>query len=90
LIAAAAKDPESAAIVRAIAGIARELNIDVVAQGVETEAQWSYLTATSAATKVQGFFYSEPVPADRAKDLLEVGHINAPEKHRELTPAKHH
>lgn len=89
LIAAAAKDAESAAVVRAIAGIARELNIDVVAQGVETEAQWSYLTATSPATKVQGFFYSEPVPAGRAKDLLEVGYINAPEKHRALTAPKH-
>ncbi|MGZ8496210.1 MAG: putative bifunctional diguanylate cyclase/phosphodiesterase [Candidatus Binatia bacterium] len=90
LIAAAAKDPESAAVVRAIAGIARELNIDVVAQGVETEAQWSYLTATSPATKVQGFFYSEPVPAGRAEDLLKVGYINAPEKHRELTAPKPH
>jgi EAL domain-containing protein (putative c-di-GMP-specific phosphodiesterase class I) len=58
-------------MVRAIAGIARELNIDVVAQGVETEAQWSYLTAASPVTKVQGYYYSEAVPPGRADELLQ-------------------
>ncbi len=76
LINAATQDPESAAMVRAIVGIARELNIEVIAQGVETEAQWTYLTATSPVTKVQGYFYSEPVPANHADELLRRGRIN--------------
>ena len=75
LTVAAARDPESAAMVRAIVGIARELNIEVMAQGVETESQWSFLTATSPVTKVQGFYYSEPVSAKRAQELLQRGRI---------------
>src|SRR6185503_10127141 len=49
----AGRDPESAAMVRAIIGIARELDIDVIAQGIENDRQWSFLTATSPAAKVQ-------------------------------------
>ena len=75
LTAAAAHNAESAAMVRAIVGIARELNIEVMAQGVETESQWSFLTATSPVSKVQGFYYSEPVSAKRAQELLQRGRI---------------
>ena len=46
MINAAARDPGSAAAVRAIVSIARELDVEVVAQGVETKEQWSFLTAT--------------------------------------------
>jgi diguanylate cyclase (GGDEF)-like protein/PAS domain S-box-containing protein len=76
LVNSAIADPDSAAMVRAIVGIARELNIEVIAQGVETEAQWSFLTATSPVSKVQGYYYSEPVPADDAEALLRRGRID--------------
>jgi len=75
LIDSAAHDPNGAGMVRAIIGIARELNVEVVAQGVETKEQWSFLSATSPATKVQGYYYSEPVPAARAEALLRQGRI---------------
>jgi EAL domain-containing protein (putative c-di-GMP-specific phosphodiesterase class I) len=75
LTSTAAKDPESAAMVRAIVGIARELNIEVIAQGVETEREWSFLTATSPVSKVQGYFYSEPVSPERAEELLRGGRL---------------
>jgi diguanylate cyclase (GGDEF)-like protein/PAS domain S-box-containing protein len=75
LVDAATRDPESAAMVRAIIGIARELQIEVVAQGVETEAQWAFLTAASPVSKVQGFYYSKPVPAECAGALLRRGRI---------------
>ncbi|HEY6833820.1 MAG TPA: EAL domain-containing protein, partial [Pseudolabrys sp.] len=75
LIHAAMHDPGSAAMVRAIIGIARELDIEVIAQGVETEEQWSFLTATSPVPKVQGFYFSEPVLPERADELLKVGRI---------------
>ena len=42
-------------MVRAIIGVARELDIDVIAQGVQTEAQRELLTRTPSTTKVQGF-----------------------------------
>jgi diguanylate cyclase (GGDEF)-like protein/PAS domain S-box-containing protein len=75
LVHAATHDPGSAAMVRAIVGIARELSIEVIAQGVETEDQWSFLTATSPAPKVQGFYFSEAVPPERADELLKAGRI---------------
>jgi EAL domain-containing protein (putative c-di-GMP-specific phosphodiesterase class I) len=62
-------------MLQAILGIARELNIEVVAQGVETEAQWMFLTTRAPISKIQGFFYSEPVPAGSPEELLRRGRI---------------
>ena len=66
----ATQDPGASAMVRAIIGIARELDIEVIAQGVETEAQRDLLTCVPSTTKVQGFYYSAPVPAVHATELL--------------------
>ena len=66
----AMQDPGAAAMVRAIIGIARELDIDVIAQGVETEAQRELLTYVPTATKVQGYYYSAPVRAVSATEML--------------------
>ena len=62
-------------MVRAIVGIARELGIEVIAQGVESEREWAFLTATSPISKVQGYYYSEPVSAERAEQLLRGGRL---------------
>ena len=70
MMRAGTEDPGSAAMVRAIIGIARELNIEVVAQGIETEAEQALLTPAASTTKVQGFYYSEPVPLAQAETLL--------------------
>ena len=75
LTSTAAQDPESAAMVRAIVGIARELGIEVIAQGVENEREWAFLTATSPVSKVQGYYYSAPVSAERAEQLLRGGRL---------------
>jgi len=75
MVDAAARNSGNAAMVRAITSIARELNVEVVAQGVETEAEWSFLTAASPSSSVQGYFYSMPVPAIRAGQLLLRGVI---------------
>ena len=56
-------------------GVARELDIDVIAQGVETEAQRDLLSGVPSTTKVQGFYYSAPLPANGATDLLRQGLI---------------
>jgi EAL domain-containing protein (putative c-di-GMP-specific phosphodiesterase class I) len=70
MLDAAMRDPGESAMVRAIIGVARELNIDVIAQGVETEAQRDLLTCVPSTTKVQGYYYSAPVPAIHATELL--------------------
>jgi EAL domain-containing protein (putative c-di-GMP-specific phosphodiesterase class I) len=71
ITAATQQDQKNAAIVRAIIGLARELNIEVMAQGVENEAHRDLLTAAPSVTKVQGFYYSAPVPAVHATELLQ-------------------
>ena len=52
------------AIVSAIAALGRALGIAVVAEGVETQAQASFLRGTHC-TEFQGYFFSRPLPADR-------------------------
>jgi EAL domain-containing protein (putative c-di-GMP-specific phosphodiesterase class I) len=57
--------PKTRAIVEAIALLARKLEIDVVAEGVETHAQLACL-AQREIFLIQGFLYSPPLPL---KDL---------------------
>ena len=73
MIDAATQDPEASAMVRAIVGLGRELGIDVVAQGVETEQQRDLLSGPPSPAKVQGFYYSAPVPAPRRRSCCVKG-----------------
>ncbi|MFL6258109.1 MAG: EAL domain-containing protein [Thermoanaerobaculia bacterium] len=57
------------AIVRAIVTLAHQLGMEVVAEGIQTEEQRIRLR-TLGCEYGQGFFLSEPVPADRAEELL--------------------
>ena len=52
---------EDSAIVTAILGLAHTLGLEVVAEGVETEAQLAYLRARSC-NSVQGFLLARPMP----------------------------
>ncbi len=56
-------DPNDAALVDAILSIAGHLNIAVVAEGVETEAQAAFLT-TRAPMLYQGYLYGRPEPVE--------------------------
>ena len=62
-------DPEDGAIVDALIGLARALNIDVVAEGVETSAQRDFLEALGCTTG-QGFLFGKAGPAERVPLLL--------------------
>ena len=62
---------ESWAIVRTILDLARSMNLDVVAEGVETADQLRTLTALGCA-RVQGYYFSRPVAAGAVPRLLDV------------------
>jgi EAL domain-containing protein (putative c-di-GMP-specific phosphodiesterase class I) len=57
----APQDPRDAAIVEAIALLARKLRLTVVAAGVESEAQWD-LMKKLGCDEAQGFLLGRPVP----------------------------
>jgi len=57
------------AIVDAVIALAHSLNVDVIAEGVETADQVNYLRSKSC-DKVQGFYYSRPVSTDDFYQLL--------------------
>jgi diguanylate cyclase (GGDEF)-like protein/PAS domain S-box-containing protein len=62
-------DPDDAAIVTAIIGLARGLGFRTIAEGVETQAQLDFLR-THQCDEIQGYLYSKPVPADEFALLL--------------------
>jgi diguanylate cyclase (GGDEF)-like protein len=62
-------DAEDAAIVRATIVLAHELGIEVVAEGVENDAQRAFLQAQSCDI-VQGFLYGRPQPLSATTPLL--------------------
>ena len=56
-------NPQDAVIVRTIIALARSLGLDVIAEGVETEAQVDFLTG-SGCQGYQSFFFSRPLPLE--------------------------
>ncbi|NJD08144.1 MAG: EAL domain-containing protein [Methylococcaceae bacterium] len=63
-------DRNNAGIVRAIIDMARALNLTVVAEGVETEAQLDFLRSHRCES-FQGYYFSQPLPAPDLVDLLQ-------------------
>lgn len=70
-------NPEDAAIAAAIIGMAHSLRMQVIAEGVETEAQLKFLRSRNC-NQIQGYFFSRPIPADDFKSMLFA------DKHLEL------
>ena len=62
------------AIVRAIIGLARALDLDVVAEGVETEDAARALL-NEGCSRAQGFLFCHPIAADATQRLLAEGSI---------------
>ncbi len=62
-------DPDAAAIVVSIIGLAHRMRLKVVAEGVETEAQLGYLRQ-NGCEEMQGYLFSKPVSAPLFADLL--------------------
>ncbi|MGH8323804.1 MAG: EAL domain-containing protein, partial [Steroidobacteraceae bacterium] len=67
-------DYRNAAVVRAAIRLAHELGLEVIAEGVETEAQMRFLIG-AGCEQAQGYYFSRPVPVARVAELLREGRI---------------
>ncbi|THD49435.1 MAG: EAL domain-containing protein [Bradyrhizobium sp.] len=63
------QDEDDRAVATAIISLGQKLNLRVIAEGVETEAQVAFLRENHC-DELQGFHFSRPVPADEAAALL--------------------
>jgi diguanylate cyclase (GGDEF)-like protein/PAS domain S-box-containing protein len=64
-------------IVSLIAVLGHKLGLEVIAEGVETEAQLEFLV-DEGCQQAQGFYFSGPVPADQLDLLLQEGSERIP------------
>jgi EAL domain-containing protein (putative c-di-GMP-specific phosphodiesterase class I) len=82
-------NPDDAAIVLAIINMAHSLKLDVIAEGVEKDAQLSYLRR-HGCDEMQGYYFSRPLPEDEFEAMLREGRrLQAPvdERGRPADPA---
>lgn len=70
-------DPEDAAIITAIIGIAKALRLDILAEGVETKQQESFLQS-AGCQYAQGFLYSRPLFTDSFISFLQTHTVIPP------------
>jgi EAL domain-containing protein (putative c-di-GMP-specific phosphodiesterase class I) len=68
-IAGLNEDPDDKSIVNTVIHMAHDLNLKVVAEGVETEEQLAFLR-TSGCDETQGYLFSKPVPGEDFEKLI--------------------
>ncbi len=69
-------DAENYAIVKTIIGLARSLDLKVVAEGVETTDQ-QRLLALAGCGSAQGYLFAEPMPANTVSIFIESNRRNS-------------
>jgi EAL domain-containing protein (putative c-di-GMP-specific phosphodiesterase class I) len=72
-----AVNADDAAITTAIISMAKSLRLKVIAEGVEDEAQMTFLRA-HRCDEIQGYYFSKPLAVDKVADKLRGDH---PESH---------
>jgi diguanylate cyclase (GGDEF)-like protein/PAS domain S-box-containing protein len=75
------RNPQSAAIVRAVIGLGHGLEMSIVAEGVETQEQLGFL-ADVGCDAVQGYFIGKPLPISQYAALIGRSGENAVEPAR--------
>ena len=61
--------PANKSIVQAIVALAKSLSLEVVAEGVETAAEYAQ-TSACACDEIQGYFHARPMPANDVPNWL--------------------
>ena len=67
-------DAKAAAIAKGLISLAHNLDLSVIAEGVERSDQRTFLAA-QRCDQVQGYLASRPVPSEQMGALLQAGHI---------------
>jgi diguanylate cyclase (GGDEF)-like protein/PAS domain S-box-containing protein len=65
-------DADDALITRTIIDLAHNLRMQVIAEGVESEAQLAFLQRNNC-DEMQGYYYSQPLPVEACTALLKEG-----------------
>jgi diguanylate cyclase (GGDEF)-like protein/PAS domain S-box-containing protein len=66
-------DPNDAVMVKNIIDIAKNFNLNVIAEGVETEEQLEFLRQNGCMA-YQGYLFGKPLPIDRFEEQLKTQH----------------
>lgn len=76
-VAGAVDDEEAHAMLVSSIGLGKELGLSVVAEGVETQAEWD-LVASLGVDIVQGYLVAKPMPGEEIAAWIENFHSAAP------------
>ena len=68
-------DQNDASIANSIIGLAHNMMLNVVAEGVENEQQANWLR-NRGCDQAQGFLYAQPIPPEKIETLFELGTAN--------------
>jgi diguanylate cyclase (GGDEF)-like protein len=71
-----AENEDDQAIAMAVISLGHKLNLRVIAEGVETEQQKSFLRAHEC-DEMQGYLFSKPVPPERIAEMLAADPLRA-------------
>lgn len=75
-VAAMTENPDDMGVISSIIALAHGLNLNVIAEGVETEEQRKLLRLLRC-DQMQGYFFSKPVPKDKMEEILRRDQLSA-------------
>jgi EAL domain-containing protein (putative c-di-GMP-specific phosphodiesterase class I) len=67
-------EPKNQTIVKTIIALAKGLKMEVLAEGVETAEELSFLRENNIDS-IQGYYYYKPMPSSEIKQLLSYKNI---------------
>src|SRR6185369_11092611 len=78
------KESRNAALIRAMVGLASDLQMQTTAEGVETQEELA-LVRSLGCSLVQGYIFGKPMPDEEARELASKGAVDRTEP---LYPAR--
>ena len=78
-------DDSGGLMIKTVIAIARDLKIDVIAEGVETEKQLAFLKR-NGCKQFQGFYFGRPVPIGEFEDFVMPAQSKGSIQSREPAP----